>query len=412
MSRSSEGFPIGRMVALVFAIFALGLVLYMSGSIVENVDANEICVVQSPFSGKLTWHMEPGVKMQLFGKVTKYEKRTQFEFEKENAIKIRFNDGGHATISGSIAWEMPTNEPNLREIHAKYGVQEGIEGQLIRTVVEKAVYMTGPLMSSKESYAERRNELLHYIVDQVQNGVYETDTETVRTVDPLTNNEKTVTVVKIVEKDGKVSRGDVSPLDQFGIHTFNPSINEIAYDDTVEKQIQSQQQAIMQVQTAIANARQAEQAAITAEKNGQAAAAEAKWKQEVLKAQAVTEAEQKLAVAKLDADGAEQYKRKKLLEAEADAGYKRQVMQANGALDQRLAAWVEVNKAYADAIKGYTGRWVPEVMMSGNGAGNSPSGGNPAMDMFQLVGLKTARDIGLQIADETPTTTKASVPGR
>ena len=35
--------------------------------------------------------------------------------------------------------------------------------------------MTGPLMSSKESYAEKRNELLRLMEDQVQRGVYRTD---------------------------------------------------------------------------------------------------------------------------------------------------------------------------------------------------------------------------------------------
>jgi hypothetical protein len=70
---------------------------------------------------------------------------------------------------------MPFDEQNLTGLHVRYGSHEAIAQQLIRTVVEKAVYMTGPLMSSKESYAEKRNELLRLMEDQVQRGVYRTD---------------------------------------------------------------------------------------------------------------------------------------------------------------------------------------------------------------------------------------------
>lgn len=34
--------------------------------------------------------------------------------------------------------------------------------------------MTGPLMSSKESYAEKRTNLIRFIEDQISNGVYKT----------------------------------------------------------------------------------------------------------------------------------------------------------------------------------------------------------------------------------------------
>ena len=34
--------------------------------------------------------------------------------------------------------------------------------RLVRPIIEKAVYMTGPLMSFAESYPERRNELMFH----------------------------------------------------------------------------------------------------------------------------------------------------------------------------------------------------------------------------------------------------------
>lgn len=83
--------------------------------------------------------------------------------------------------------------------------------------------------------------------------------------------------------DHGYARQEASPLDEFKLHAFNFAIQDVIYDQTVVNQIKQQQAAIMQVQTAIAQSKQAEQAAITAEKNGQAEAAKAKWDQEVIK---------------------------------------------------------------------------------------------------------------------------------
>jgi hypothetical protein len=134
----------------------------MFGNLVENLDNSQVMFVQAPISGKLTLHTTPGMKKQFFGRVTKYEKRSQFAFTEEKdasipPLKTRFNDGAHGFISGSFSWDMPLDIENLTELHTKYGSQESIEQELMKTIIEKAVYMTGPLMSSAESYASRRN---------------------------------------------------------------------------------------------------------------------------------------------------------------------------------------------------------------------------------------------------------------
>jgi hypothetical protein len=180
-------------------------------------------------------------------------------------------------------------------------------------------------------------------------------------------------------------------LSEFGIRTFNLSLNSVTYDDVVERQIQQQQAAKMQVQTAIANAKKAEQDAITAQKNGEAEAAKAKWEQEVFKAKAVTEAQQKLEVAKLDADSAEQFKRAETLRGEGEANRRRLVMQADGALDKKLSAMVDINKAYAEALGKGNIALVPQIV-SGGGAGSSNG-----LNLVDLLTFKTAKELGLDM---------------
>lgn len=321
-----------KILMLGFGVLILIFLLF-SGRLVENVDNSEIVIIQSAFSGKVSVHTTPGPVAQNFGTATHYKKSNQFWFSnkkdetnkeasrtnssEDNSIKIRFNDGGHGTISGSVRWYMPQDEKAILKLHTDFGSQLAIEQQLIRQVVTKAVYMTGPLMSSKESSAEKRNDLLSYIEDQSINGVYRTKQEDIKVHDDLMNTDKTVTVVKIVEKGNQPLRQEVSAIKQYNVSLQGLALNSIDYDEEVEKQIKVQQQAYMQVQTAIANSKKAEQDAITTELQGKASAAKAKWEQEVIKAQAITQAQQQKEVAELEAQTAVLEAQK--LKTEADA---------------------------------------------------------------------------------------------
>jgi hypothetical protein len=365
------------------------ILLISSCSIFENLDASHVMVIQSPISGHLAWYTTQGIKFQGFGKVTKYPRRSSYEFK----TQVRFNDGGHGTMNGSVQIEAPLDIPHLTNMHIKYGSWEAVESQLVGMTVNKCIYMTGPLMSSKESYAEKRNYLLQYVEDQISNGVYKTIQKDIKTTDPITNAEKMVTTVEIVKDEhGIPARQEDPVLKEFGIRTFNFSITSLPYDDAVEAQIKQQQQINMDVQTAMASAKKAEQNVITVSKEGEANAAKAKWEQEVIKAKAVTEAQQELEVATLNAKAAEQTKREQILLGEGEAERKKLVMNANGALDIKLDAWVKVNMAYAEAIEKYTGAWVPSIVM-----GNEGKNGNGANDLINLLTSKTAKDIAVDL---------------
>ena len=105
------------------------------------------------------------------------------------------------------------------------------------------------------------------------------------------------------------------------------------------------------------------------------------------------EAEQRLEVARKDRSAAEEYKQMQLLKADGDAEYKRRVMLADGALEQKLKAWVDVNKRYAEAIERYQGSWVPSVVM-----GPAENGGAMgAQQLINLLAAKTAQDLSLDL---------------
>ena len=383
--------------ALIVIGILFAVVMFAAGSVFENLEAENVMVIQAPFSGKLTWYVTPGWKWQWFGSITKYKKRDELDFRwypepgKNRAIKIRFNDGGHADVGGAISWEMPDDEKHLTALHVRYGSHEKIESQLIKAIVEKTIFMTGPLMTSTESYAARRNDLLNLIDDQIVRGIFKTEVTQERQKDVMTGADKTVSVVKLVKDDkGMFARQDDPPLDEFKIRTFNLVINNIKYDPMVEKQIEQQQTAIMQVQTAIARAKESEQEAISAEKKGQAEAAKAKWEQEVIKAKEVTKGEMLVKVAELGVKTEELNKKSIILKGEGEATARTLVMTADGALDKKLEAYTKVQQMWATAFQNFKGDVVPHIVY-----GQQPGPANAAMNAMDILNVKALKELGL-----------------
>ena len=395
----------GKTIIGIFSLILLVVLGILSGKMWETVDADEVVVIQDPVDGELHFFVggteTGGLVFQNFGTPTHYKKSFQFWFSKDaeegngdKSIKIRFNDGGHASISGSVRINLPIDQKNIIKLHTIFGSQASIEQALVRPTIEKSIYMTGPLMSSRESFAEKRNSLLTFIEDQATHGVYKTISAETKIKDALSGEEKTITEVKIVEVDKIMQRNSASPLKEFNVvlATGTLAFKSIDYDGNVEKQIEQQQQAIMSVQLSMATAKKAEQDAITVAKQGEASAAKAKWEMEVTKAKLVTEGEMKLAVQKLATTQAELYKQQQILEGQGEAEKKKLIMFADGALDKKLATMEAITASWADA---YAKRNVPVWYQSGGNGGNTD---NEFSNFMNMANIANAKQLGLDLS--------------
>jgi SPFH domain / Band 7 family len=394
---------IGRIVAAVIGTVLLLAALVIVPQLFTNVDAKEIVVIQR-ISGHLDVIADPGWTWQGMGKLTRYARRDQFGFSAisdqgknvNESIQTRFNDGGHANISGTINWAMPLQPEKVVRLHKDFGSTNAIEQQLMRTVVQKVIYNVGPTMSSTESSAEKRPEIPKYIDDQLVNGTYLTKTVQVTVKDPITNQDKIVPQVTIAidEQTGKPQRESASQLSDYGLILQPVSINDIKYDDVVEKQIKERQNATTQVQIAKANATRAEQDTITTEQQGKANAAKAKWEQEVENAKTIATAQARVTIANAGVQEAQAFKTAEILRGEGEAKRKQLVMEADGQLDKKLAAIVDINRMYAEAIaKAQPGAWAPAVQMGSGGS----EGGSRASDLVDLLTAKTAKELGVDL---------------
>ena len=382
----------GKVTAIICGVFAI-ICLCLLGSVGEDVKNERIVVNQYPFTGKMAYWTEPGFRWQWFGHTTEYYKTQQFWFGGKDVegeshgtpIKVIFNDASVGYIYGSLRVVLPTDVEHLRLIQTAYNGMDRLMNDLVAQNVVKVIYASGPLMSAFESYAEKKNDMVAYITDQLTYGVYKTTVKEEDSIDSLTGETKKIKVASLIADENAPNgyvRSEKSPFTSYGVNIDQVSITEITYDEKVNQQIQTQQQANMSIQTKKAEALAAQQDAIKAEAEGKAAAAKAKWEQEKVKATEVTKAEQEREVARLAAEKAEFDKKKIIAEGEAEAAANRAKVAAGVTPQEKLEWEYKTKVGVAEALSKIE---LPRIIMSGgNGSGNS------AMD---AMGLKMMTDL-------------------
>lgn len=381
-------------------------------------NAGQRTLIQYP-SGSLVVQFNPGIYLKLFGKTTIYNDVITFDFDKsksildagidQSGISVRYQDGGTGTIYGKARLSLPVDEETMISAHKAFRTNQGIAHKLIKTVTEESMNLTAGLMTSEEAYTEKRGIFTEWSKDQLQNGKYKTELKQVVLSEEATGKKvvRNIPVISFNDKGFAIHLD--SDLKTYGVTVSGYQITDWNFEAKTLSQISVKREATMAIITAKAQAEQAKQEAITAEEKGKAAVIKARFEKEVEKQRAVTDAEKKKEVAvisasekvevamqqKLEAEqkklAAFEYKKEQILRGEGDGGYKKLVMSADGALQQKLEAWVKVNQLYAEAMGKQ--KWVPEIQMMSDGS----TKGNSANDLLSLFLAKTAKDISLDM---------------
>lgn len=370
--------------AQIFAIFIAVLAVITVaciGKIGEDVKNETIVVNQFPLTGTMEYWTTPGFKMQWFGKTTTYYKTSQLWFGSDNEdgeqmgnpIPVIFNDASDGMIYGSLRVKLPTETTYLERIQTDYNGMERLMQDLVRPTVTKVIYASGPLMSAFESYAEKKNDLIEYITDQLNNGVYKTTVRSEEIVDPVSGETKTVKIASLIADEnspGGFKRSENSPFQYYGLEIGQVAVSKIDYSQKVRDQIAQQQEANMLVATSRSKTIAAQQEAIRAEEEGKMSATRAKWEQEKIKAVEVTKAEQEFEVARLAALKANEEAKKIKAEGEAEAYRQRKLVEAGLSPKERAEFEMKTKIGVAEAFA--KTNWPSVVMMGGNGQSANP----------------------------------------
>lgn len=399
-------------------------------------------VVQYPFNplGKTVRSVfEAGVYFQGLGEHWTYPDAITFDFDKspnlesatvdQKGVAVRYQDGGTGTVYGIARFVLPETEEDMLNLHRKYRSANGVGFKAIKPTVETIVNHTAGLMTSEESYAERRGNFIEMVKDQLRNGPYLTVQKPITEIEggfeyclepnlaeeleeECKKAKRTTKMVPVIKlgKDGQPMH-DANELAKYSLYLEDVKIVDWDYEPRTIEQISEKRKAQMAIITAKANAERAKQDAITAEQQGLANVMTAKYEQEVEKERQVVIAEREKEVAVIAAqklvDVAEQqkleqeqkklamaeYKQAETLRGEGDAAYKRQVIEADGALAQKLATYEAVMGRFATAVAAQ--KWVPEIVMQGSEEGAPINSAQNLIDMFSV---KTAKDLALDMS--------------
>lgn len=394
-------FEIKKSYILGICVFSCVLfMLFMLQGAFEDCDKSKIYVNQYPVTGKYAVWTEGGLQQQWWGNIYEYNKTSQVEFtgvEKNDdgyiavgdnpGAAVTFNDRGKGFLIGSLRVVLPIDAEHMSKIQQDFGSEQALISTLIRPTLYKVVTSCGPLMSSLESVSETRTDLIQYITDQLNNGVYKTKTQKVTIINELTGDSDIVAKAELIMDSaapGGYKRQEVSPFSQYGIMCNLVSITDIKYDKVTQDQIDAQKAANLAVVTAKTKSLEAIQKTILVTEQGKQAAETAKWEQEKEKARAVTKAQQEYEVAALEAKKALAVAEKVKAEGEAKAAANRALVSAGLTPLEKATIEKETAIGIAEALANSNVRWVPEIiMMGGNGSGS-------AMD---AVGLNMMLDV-------------------
>jgi len=188
-------------------------------------------------------------------------------------------------------------------------------------------------------------------------------------------------------------------LKEMGITVRTHNIINVDYEEQVNEKLAKKIEASARESVSKQNLITAQQEELTAAAEGRKKLVEIEYEKKEEQTRQLVEADTQVKLATkdkekqkiaLDAARLEAQKIKALAEAESYA--KRKMMDADGALEKKLATYKEVQQLWSGAFANYKGDIVPQIQ-AGGGGGTT----NGGLDFMQLMTMKAAKDLNLDL---------------
>ena len=322
---------------------------------------------------------------------------------KDNIVEIgpvatRFNDATEARVSGIVQYILPSSEKEMLSIHNAHRTPEALVQRRLAPYTKECLQSSSQLMSSEMHYSGGRAQMTQDYLDQLKNGTYLLSISETNIFDSTDNTSKRIYAVNIKRDTNSQPLRKFSSIKEYGITLGDAQITNVDYSDQVKQMLSKKIDAATQASISKQKLMTAEQQKLTAKAEGEKELTRIEYEQkqeqtkQVVAAQTLVElAKQDLAKQDIARQAAEKEAAKIKILADANAYEKRTAMQANGALEQKLAAYKEVQKYWADALTNYQGNIVPLYQSGGNG----PVGGNAFQQFMEMQNMKAMKDLNL-----------------
>lgn len=314
-------------------------------------------------------------------------------------IPIRFNDATKADAQTVVRFRLPDMEKEMMLLHSEYVNKEYLSLKGLQPYTIECLKNSAQLMDSEQHYSGGRAQLSQFFQDQLEVGLFILDMKETFSRDTITGETKRIYESKIrVGKDGQKVRKK-SDLTVFGITIASATIEQVDYEAQVDAKLTKKIEASTRESVSKQNLVTAQQEAMTAEAEGRRKLVEIEYEEKQNQTQQIVQAETQVRLALKDKEKQEIALQAARLEAqkikalsEAEAYAKQRMMQADGALEKKLATYSEVQEMWAKAFQNYKGDLVPQFVTGTNG-----QGGNAGLDFMQIMSAKAARDLSLDM---------------
>lgn len=317
-------------------------------------------------------------------------------------IPIRFNDATTARAAGITQYILPSTEKEMLAIHNTHKTPESLVQRRLGPYTIECLQNSSQLMSSEMHYGGGRAQMAQDYLDQLKNGAFLLSVQETNTYDSIEKVYKKLYAVAIQKDSAGANKRKFSSIKEYSIAVADAQITQVDYEDAVDKMLQKKIQAATDASVSRQQLMTAQQKQLTAEAQGKQKLVEIEYiqKQEQTKQVVVAEtqvelAKQDLAKQEIARQAAEKEAAKIKTLADAKAYEKQRMMSADGALEKKLATYEKVQGMWADAFKGYTGAIVPSTIM-----GSSSYQGNAATQFMEIMGLKAAKDLSLDLKNK------------
>lgn len=338
--------------------------------------------------------------------VTYQENAAKLELE-DNGIEvgqimIRFSDATTANVKGIAQFILPSDEKEMILIHNTHRTPQSLVVKRLAPYTKECLQSSAQLMSSEKHYGGGRAQMSQDFMDQLKEGVFLLRTEETIVFDSLAGEKKRVYETEI-QLDAKTQpKRKLSSIKEYGITVADAAITDVDYEEQVDQKLTKIIDAVTKSSISKQELMTAQQQTLTAKAKGEQALVEIEYQQKQEQTRQVVEAETRVKVAEQDkvqqkiAYDASILEAKKIKElADAQAYARSRIMQADGALEMKLKAQVEVQKVWAEAFSKYTGAIVPQFQ---TGAGGTANG---ALNFMDIMTAKTAKDFALDLKNKT-----------
>jgi len=406
---------INKKTIIIGVVFIISFILFLIVNPFSWNDAGNRTVVERT-TGEQIVQFAPGIFYAgFFSKEKEWPNQISVTYQEASAnleiedngievgqIMIRFSDATTANVKGITQFILPSDEKEMILIHNTHRTPQSLVVKRLAPYTKECLQSSAQLMSSEKHYGGGRAQMAQDFMDQLKEGVYLLKTEENIVFDSLEQEKKRVYQTEIqYDKKSSLPKRKLSSIKEYGITVADAAITDVDYEDKVDQKLIKIIDAVTKSSISKQELMTAQQQTLTAKAKGEQALVEIEYQQKQEQTRQVVEAETKVKVAEQDKlqqkiayEGAilEAKKIKELADAEAYA--KSRMMQADGALEMKLKAQVEVQRVWADAFSKYTGAIVPQFQTGGG------SNTNGALNFMDIMTAKTAKDFALDLKNK------------